>query len=422
MSSLVRIEMPSENQEGTTSIIGQWLKKPGEMLKLNEPVLEINTDKVTLEIPAPAAGVLQEILKQANEKVGPGELLGTIAPLAGDAVVNRPEEESIRDVPPSHGSQRARGGESRQSSLLSPAVKRLLKENGLTTAALENPALQGSGLGGRVTAPDLSRHLARPADSAKASARVRPSPGSTPAGHRTVPHSPTRRMIADHMVASLLHTAPHVTTVFQADFSTVLKHREQHRESFSRQGVRLTLSAYVVAAATKALLAVPEVNSRWHSEHLEIFADCNIGLATAVDGGPGRDVDLVVPVIAKAQKLDLLGIARSIQALTERARAHQLDPQDLRGGTFTISNHGVSGSIVATPIIINQPQSAILGIGKLEKRVLVVEERGRESIQIRPVAYVTLTIDHRVLDGFKANAFMSAFVEKLEGWDDAGEA
>jgi 2-oxoglutarate dehydrogenase E2 component (dihydrolipoamide succinyltransferase) len=159
----------------------------------------------------------------------------------------------------------------------------------------------------------------------------------------------------------------------------------------------------------QALHAVPDVNSRWHDDALELFEDCNIGIATAVDGG------LLVPVIHRAQTLDLFGIATRLQELTDKARAGKLAPADLRHGTFTITNHGVSGSLIATPII-NQPQVAILGVGKMEKRLVIVEEQGRDAMHIKPMAYVTLTIDHRALDGFQANAFLGRWVEVLANW------
>jgi 2-oxoglutarate dehydrogenase E2 component (dihydrolipoamide succinyltransferase) len=164
-----------------------------------------------------------------------------------------------------------------------------------------------------------------------------------------------------------------------------------------------------VAAAVKALQAVPEVNSRWREDALEIFGDCNIGIATAVEGG------LLVPVLHRAQTLDLFGIAAKLQDLTTKARAGKLEPAELRHGTFTITNHGMSGSLIATPII-HQPQTAILGIGKVEKRLVVVEEKGKDTLHIQPMAYVTLTIDHRALDGFQANLFLSKFVEALANW------
>ena len=176
---------------------------------------------------------------------------------------------------------------------------------------------------------------------------------------------------------------------------------------FEKRGAKLTYTAYFVKATVEALKAVPEVNSRWHDDALEIFDDLNIGVATALGSG-----GLIVPVITKAQDLDLYGIAERLQDLTDRARSEKLDPKDVQNGTFTISNHGVSGSLIAAPIIINQPQSAILGIGKLERRVVAMSD-GSSEVEVKPMCYVTLTIDHRVLDGFQANQFLTSWVEAL---------
>ena len=216
-----------------------------------------------------------------------------------------------------------------------------------------------------------------------------------------------RRSIADHMVTSM-RTAPHVTAVYEADLSAVFADQAAKRPAFEAQGVKLTLSAYFVRAAVRALQAVPEVNSRWHDDALEMFEACHVGLATAL-GEEG----LIVPVVHGAEKMSLLETAKVVNDLTTRARAGSLTPEDVRGGTFTISNHGVSGTLFATPIIINQPQSAILGLGKVEDRVEVVREGEKISFVAKPKCYVTLTIDHRVLDGFHANHFLSEFVAGL---------
>ena len=209
---------------------------------------------------------------------------------------------------------------------------------------------------------------------------------------------------------SLLHTAPHVTTVFEANLAAALAHRERHREEFARQGAPLTLTAYFLQAAVTAIRAVPEANSRWTDTALEIFDSVHIGVATALESG------LVVPVLRNVQSRDLLQTARALNELISRAREGRLTPSDMRGGTFTISNHGVSGSLIATPIIINQPQAAILGIGKLEKRAVVVESPADPAgrVAVEPRCYVTLTIDHRVMDGQQANRFLQAFVQRLE--------
>ncbi|MGH8129915.1 MAG: 2-oxo acid dehydrogenase subunit E2, partial [Steroidobacteraceae bacterium] len=228
---------------------------------------------------------------------------------------------------------------------------------------------------------------------------------------RRVPHTPMRRRIAAHMVESLLQTAPHVTTVFEADMSAVLAHRARHRQEFERRGVSLTLTAYFLAACVDAIRAVPEANGRWTDDAILINERIDIGVGTALEGR-----GLVVPVIRDLGHLDLAGIAGALGEIVKRAREDRLTPTDLRGGTFTISNHGVSGSLVAAPIVINQPQSAILGIGKLEKRAVVVAQDGKDAIVVRPRCYVTLTIDHRVLDGHRANQFMETLVRRIEGW------
>ena len=223
-----------------------------------------------------------------------------------------------------------------------------------------------------------------------------------------------RRRIAAHMVESLLHTAPHVTNVFECDMSAVLADRAARKAEFERRGLSLTLTAYFVAACVDALRAVPEANGRWSDDAILISDRMDIGIATALG-----DRGLVVPVIRDAGALDLAGIAGALGALVEKARTDALTPADLKGGTFTISNHGVSGSLLAAPIVINQPQSAILGVGKLEKRAVVVSEAGRDTRRHPSRCYVTLTIDHRVLDGFQANRFMETFVRRLEGWRSA---
>jgi 2-oxoglutarate dehydrogenase E2 component (dihydrolipoamide succinyltransferase) len=290
-----------------------------------------------------------------------------------------------------------------RSELQSPAVRRLLSEHGLTAATI--PA---SGKDGRVTAEDITRFVAtRTAAPAAPAAAVRPAAQLT-AGR--IPHSAMRKRIAAHMVESMA-TAPHVSTVFQADLGRVLKHRERHLEAFARDGIRLTLTAYFVAACARALEANPEVNSTFHEDALEIHPDCNIGVGTAL-GNEG----LIVPVIQRAQTLDLRGIARRLGELVTAARERRLAPDDVRGGTFTISNHGVSGSLLAAPIVINQPQVAILGVGKVERRVMVDEVDGEEAFRVRSMCYLTLTIDHRALDGYQANTFLSAVVKTLEGW------
>ncbi len=356
-----------------------WLCEP---VARHEPLVEIETDKVTIEVASPADGILGEIAAAEGTDVAPGALLGRLSPGGAVAVAKPAAPPPAMTVA---AKPMASPAVSHAAGRVSPAVRRLLAERGLTAEAL-----QGSGEGGRITVEDVLA-AARPA-----------APPVDEAGLRRIPHTPMRRRIAAHMVESLLHTAPHVTTVFQADMSAVLAHRAT---------TSFTLTTYFVAACVDAIRVVPEANARWTNDALLVGDRIDIGVGTALVGR-----GLVVPVIRDVGTLDLAGIAGALGELVARARDDRLTPADLRGGTFTISNHGVSGSLVAAPIVINQPQSAILGIGKLEKRVVVVTSEGKDSIVVRPCCYVTLTIDHRVLDGHQANRFMETLVRRIEGW------
>lgn len=373
------IVLPTEQTEGTSNVVGKWFKAVGDPVSQHEPLLEITTDKVTVEIAAPVSGVLAEILKPEGEPVEPGDVVGRI----GEGVTLSEAKGPISTPAPVPSPPAAPQGDGSSDAELSPAVRRLLREHDLDAAQV-----RGTGRGGRITVQDIESFLG-------ATSRPAVQPSS-----RLIPHSAMRRSIAEHMVKSVA-AAPHVTAVFEADLSAVIRHREAHQKTF-------TYTAYFVRASVAALQAVPEVNSRWRDQGLELYDDCNIGIGTALPGG-----GLIVPVLRQAQDLDLAETARRLEDLTTRARAGGLEPREVQGGTFTISNHGVSGSLLAAPIVINQPQSAILGIGKLEQRVRVAPGGGFEA---RPMLYVTLTIDHRALDGFQANAFLSRWVEVIEQW------
>ncbi|HYB34300.1 MAG TPA: dihydrolipoamide acetyltransferase family protein [Steroidobacteraceae bacterium] len=414
MSAAIEIRAPAEQTEGTRSQILRWLKQIGQHVDENEPLIEIETDKVTVEIAAPVAGVLREILRHEQEEITPGELLGRLEAAGAEraAPTASPERPAAMDVPPAPdaGARLPPAPATAPGEPpLSPAVRRLLAERGLEAAAVS-----GSGPGGRITVEDVLR--AAPAApqvrrEPAATAVPPPAPQSGGNGVRRVPHTVVRKRIAEHMVQSLLHTAPHVTTVFEANLTAVLADRARRREELARSGTPLTLSAYFVQAAVVAIRAVPEANSRWTDTALEIHEAVHMGIATAVEGS-----GLIVPVLRDAQARDLPDTARALDDLVTRARSGKLSPAEVRGGTFTISNHGVSGSLLATPIVINQPQSAILGIGKLEKRAVVAEEGDEDKIVVQPRCYVTLTIDHRVLDGHQANRFMQVFVRTMEDW------
>jgi len=292
---------------------------------------------------------------------------------------------------------------------LSPSVKRACLQHDIDPSRIE-----GTGRNGRITRADVDRVVAeatvtRAGPPTTAQPRVEHPPSTGIASH-SVPHDRMRLKIAENMLRSVTE-APHVTAVFEADFSAIQRHREAHKAAWAKKGVKLTYTAYIVAAAAEAMKVAPAINSRWHADKLEVYDDVNIGVGTAL-GTKG----LIVPVLRDVQKLSLKGIASGLDDLIERARAEKLTGADVKGGTFTISNHGVSGSLFAAPIIINPPQAAILGVGKLEKRVVVREVDKVDTIQIRPMAYVSLTIDHRVVDGHQTNAWLTRFVELIETW------
>jgi 2-oxoglutarate dehydrogenase E2 component (dihydrolipoamide succinyltransferase) len=416
---MIDVLVPIE-QEGTQAVVRAWLRQVGDRVEEHDPLVELETDKVAMEVPAPCAGVLREILLDSGANAVPGAVLGRIAAVAevvghepgndasGPARGAHPGEaegpgpgSARRGVSPALGTNGTEGRELR----LSPSVRRACLQHDVDPAQVP-----GTGRDGRVTRADVDRFVA---DGRRAPARPRPAPPPSDASIRShdVPHDRMRLRIAENMLASVTQ-APHVTAVFEADFSAIIAHRQRHKAAWARQGVKLTYSAYIVAAAAEAMKVAPAINSRWHADRLEIFDDINIGVGTAL-GEKG----LIVPVLRKVQELSLKGIAAGLDELVEKARAEKLTGRDVSGGTFTISNHGVSGSLFAAPIIIAQPQSAILGVGKLEKRVVVREVGGQDAIQIRPMAYVSLTIDHRVVDGHQTNAWLTRFVELLEGWD-----
>ena len=401
-TGMVDVTLPAEQSEGTEIVISTWFKSVGDQVTENEPLLEVSTDKVNVEIAAPKSGRLAEILKTDGDSVQPGEIVGRIA--VGDATVSSPKPEERPISSQADGSSKTpvpgTPAVADAAADLSPAVRRLLKEYNLDPSLIE-----GTGRGGRVTHQDVMNIIASGfADAGRDAGQKKKIPS------HSVPHTQMRKSIAQHMVQSM-SVAPHVTSVFDADLSRVVAHRDANKADFEKRGAKLTYTAYFVAAAVDALKAVPEANSRWYDDRLEIFDDINIGVATALPNG-----GLIVPVIMKVQDLDLFGIAQRLGDITERARNGSLDPKDVQNGTFTISNHGVSGSLVATPIVINQPQVAILGVGKMEKRVVPADGSGKEEIVVKPMCYVTLTIDHRVLDGFQANAFLSKWVERISNF------
>ncbi|HMH87369.1 MAG TPA: 2-oxo acid dehydrogenase subunit E2 [Steroidobacteraceae bacterium] len=409
MSRIEDVLAPA-NAEGTRATILRWCKAVGDTVVKDEPLVELETDKVTVEIPAPVSGTLIEVLKEVDAEVSPDEVLARLS-LAGESAL--PKELGAPEATPKIDSPRISAAAGAGQEPLSPSVRRLLREHSIAAGDIN-----GTGRNGRVTAQDVTRHAARTQVPRASLPKTAPEPVREPArdaASTLVPHTAIRRRVAEHMVRSLAD-APHVTTLFEADLTRVLKHRSLHAQSFESRGTRLTLTVYFISACARALRAHPEVNATFTQDGMQLHPDVNIGVGTAL-GTKG----LIVPVIHSAQDLSLFDIAQRLNTLVESARAGRLAPQDVRGGTFTISNHGVGGSLLAAPIVINQPQVAILGVGKVQRRVCVIEAGGSESIAVRPMCYLTLTIDHRALDAFQANAFLKLAVETLEQWPDTAE-
>jgi 2-oxoglutarate dehydrogenase E2 component (dihydrolipoamide succinyltransferase) len=382
---VIDILVPDE-QEGTKAVVRAWLKQVGDAVAVNDPLVELETDKVTQEVPAPAAGVLAEIVLATDADAVPGALLGRISAEAQPSV--RPEPVEGRSAPASEQRPSTSLRTNGEVELrLSPSVRRALQQHGIDPSRI-----QGSGRGGRITREDVERAL----DSA------------APSGS-DIPHDRMRLKIAENMVRAVAE-APHVTALFEADFSAVAA----HKAALAKRGTKLSYTAYIVKAAAEAMAVAPAINGRWESDRIAVSPTIDIGVGTAL-GEKG----LVVPVVRDAGSLGLEQIGERLDDLTRRAREGKLTGGDVSGGSFTISNHGVSGSLLAAPIILHAGQAAILGVGKLQKRVVVREVDGDDAIVILPMAYVTLTIDHRVVDGHQTNAWLSRFVEILESWPPA---
>lgn len=411
--------MPQLGESVVEGTLSKWLKQEGERVNEFEPLMEVNTDKVDTEIPAPASGILLKWLVTEGTTVKAGTVLAIIgqASEAASVDISAPTPVVTLPSPPLPVAKRDLG-------FISPVVAKMADEY-----KLDLQRIPGTGQGGRITKKDVLDYVERQKNGLAPAPVATPVPVSTPtpvpspaptAPLSTIPPTPSpqppitdesfipvvgmRKLIAEHMVNSE-RTAPHVTTVMEADLSRVLAHLEAHKEQFARDGVTLTLTAYFVSATVAALKAVPLVNSQWAEDKIVLKREVNIGMAVALDEG------LIVPVIKNADGKSLLGLAREINDLAKRARAKALKPDEVSGGTFTLTNHGVSGSLVATPII-NQPQTGILGVGMMQKRVVVIND----AIAIRPMTYISLTFDHRILDGAVADKFLITVKKTLESW------
>jgi len=472
------VVMPQLGESVVEGTVSKWLKQPGDSVAAFEPLLEVSTDKVETEIPAPADGVLLSIQVEAGATVAHGTILAVIGaageldapvfqndtpptPLSGGrtALASAPLSDEGRTAPASAPLERGRGGAAAAEAYtghITPVVARMAAEHRLDLALIPGTGREGritkkdveAYLDGRRTAPEKSvdpwdqpgsGDLFKPtvdysdaavAGTQNAASAMRSAPAAPIAGThdeasaglvpsvansssspgRLIPLSPMRRAIADHMVRSQLHTSPHVTTVFEVDLSAVVAHRAAHKADYAESGVNLTLTAYFVIAAAAGLRAVPSINAEWREGGIFYHYAQHIGMAVALDEG------LIVPVIRHAGDLNLIGAARAVGDLATRARAKALKADGVAGGTFTITNHGTSGSLFATPII-NQPQVGIMGVGAMEKRVRVITDSyGNDMIAVRPCAYVSLTFDHRVADGAAGDAFLMEVRRLLTDW------
>jgi 2-oxoglutarate dehydrogenase E2 component (dihydrolipoamide succinyltransferase) len=421
----VNVLMPQMGESVAEGTVVRWIKKVGDAVDRDEPLFEISTDKVDAEIPSPAAGTLVEIRVREGETVPVDSVVALIAK-AGEAVeAAAPVPEAAPEpaqpdatalaAEPTTGEAEATAEEGRRTRS-SPLVRRIAKDHSVDVSKIA-----GTGIGGRVTKQDILAFIAgrgtpaavpAPAVAATTAPVARPlaavpaAPVFTP-GERVevVAMSVMRKKIAERMVASR-RTSAHVHSVFEFDYTRVAKVREARKAEFERNGAKLTFMAFIAKAVCEALKAMPVVNASIDGENVVYRKDVNLGIAVALDWG------LIVPVVRNADEKNLLGLSRAIADVASRARSKQLKPEEVQGGTFTITNPGVFGTLFGMPII-NQPQVAILGVGAIEKRVAVIDD----AIAVRQKGYMTLGYDHRLVDGAVADEFMSHVKRAIEHWD-----
>jgi len=419
MTEVIMPQMGESIAEGT---ITKWFKVLGDVVERDEPLLEISTDKVDTEIPAPDSGVLSEIRVPEGETVPINTVLAVIggevsdvAPAAATPEVEAPV--APEPTPPATTPAAAAPSSSPSAGLRSsPLVRKMAAEQGVDLSLVN-----GTGRGGRISKKDLLDHLEtrnaapapRPQPSAPAptpSASVAaeaPSPALSSGDRVTVePMTKMRKSIAEHMIVSR-RTSAHVTTVFEADVTRIVQLRAENKALFARDGVRLTYTPFFVRAVVGALGTFPLLNASIDGDSIVYHKDVNIGIAVALDGG------LIVPVIHRANEKSFLGLARAVNDVGERARTKKLTMDDVQGGTFTLTNPGPYGGLFGTPII-NQPEVAILGLGGIHKRPVVVND----GIAVRSMVYLALSFDHRLIDGALGDQFMADVKKRLENWDE----
>jgi 2-oxoisovalerate dehydrogenase E2 component (dihydrolipoyl transacylase) len=395
------VRLPQLGESTYEATIGRWLKAPGDRVERFEPLVELITDKVNVEMPSPVAGRVVEIVAQEGQTLPVGAV---IARVEEDGAQAQPAAEAAAQPaepapPPAREAAPERAGVGR----LSPLVSRLVEEHGITAEELRQ--IRGTGAGGRITKQDVMGYLER-RKAASAPEAPRPVVGPTPAAEQKVPLSPLRRAIAERM-SRAKREIPHAYGVVEADVTELVRWYTEHREAFERQhGVRLTYTAFFARAAVEALRAFPLVNAQWSEDGIVLKPHVNLGVAVSVEDG------LVVPVIHRAEEKSLVGLARELEELARRAREGRLTLEDVQGGTFTLTNPGVFGSIWSMPII-NYPQAAILATDAIVKRPVVRDD----AIAIRSVMHLGLSFDHRVFDGAVAVRFLNHVKASLEAVD-----
>ena len=407
MAIKVLVPLLGEGVEEVTVI--KWLKKEGDSVDELEPLLEVNTDKVDTEIPAPTAGTVLKILAEEGTPAKVGTVLAFIGK-PGESVeggvggVQSLQTLETKPTVPQRQQTLTPIQVNKDIGFISPVVAKIAAEHRVNLQQV-----QGTGLNGRITKHDVLDYVESKTSKVESrsvqSANLQPATFEPVEGDQLIKHTVIRKQIAEHMVKSK-HTSPHVLTVMEADLNRVVKHRSENKEIFLRDGVNLTFTAYFMMAIIAGLKTYPNVNSSWTEDGILVHKAVNIGMATSL-GEEG----LIVPVIKDADNLSLLAMARTVNDLANRARSKKLQPDEVKGGTFTLTNHGTSGSLFAFPVI-NQPQSGILGVGAIQKRVVVIDD----AIAIRPMVYLSFVFDHRILDGASADWFLMKVKETLENW------
>ena len=425
-----QVKMPQMGESIFEGTVTKWLKKKGDKVQRDEPLFEISTDKIDTEIPSPASGVLQDILVKEGQTVQINTTVAVIGdgaakPAEGKAETQEPplaqaKEPSPppgpapvgRPVPTARGEKEEAEDGDHEHIRSSPLVRRIAKEHGIDLASLSG---KGTGTNGRVTKRDILSYIepgapaAPPLKPVGTPKEAPPAPPASPPMKFTgeverVPMTAMRKAIAEHMIMSR-RTSAHVTTLFEVDCSRILKAKEKQQAEFERSGVKLTVTPFFVQAAATALKCFPIVNSSLEGDTIVYKQAINIGIAVNLEWG------LIVPVIKHADERNLFGLAKAINDLGERARNKKLTPEDVKDGTFTITNPGQYGGLIGTPII-NQPQVAIMGMGGIKKRAVVIDD----AIAIRPIIMLSLSFDHRVIDGATADQFMAEVQKQLENW------